>query len=71
MSQKYKLANEGKSISSDGPPSHISDQEELVCLRPTVENLNKQNKISILKGNTGWASEAELWTENVQAEKLK
>ena len=38
----------------------MSDQEELECLLPTVENLKEKNNISISKLNTGGASESEI-----------
>ena len=57
LPQKDKEANTGRSVALYGTQSHMSNQEELDCLRPTVENLKEQNKVSIFKGNECEASE--------------
>ena len=40
LSQRDKQANAEKGIVLDSTSSHMSYQEELECLRPTVENIN-------------------------------
>ena len=64
-SQKDKQTNAGKSVALDGTLSHMSDQEELEFLRPTVENLKELFEIKDQALNEIQVRHTLLWHPHV------